>query len=121
RQSRDNCVCGRVLQNQHHERVTRVDAALKTNSSALTTGEDSRLRPRHSTKNASPFSTTLHLTTTWTPLPELRRSPYRTSPQHSRPWKAPLYPASLALKHVHILRLHNGCVTLALGFRRAMV
>src|SRR5437868_8222147 len=90
RQSRYKCICGRVLQNQDHERVTRVQSALKTNSSVLTSGENSRLSPRQSTRKASPFSPTLHPITTWTPPAELHRSRFRTPPKLSRPRKSPL-------------------------------
>ena len=75
RQSRDKCKCGRVLQNQHHERVTGRQAALKTTSSVLTTRSACSCRARKTPTGASTSPATLHQRTTWTLPTELHRSP----------------------------------------------
>src|SRR5690349_12662943 len=90
RQSRHKCICGRLLQNQHHERVTDVDTALKTILAVLTTARPSRLRRSDTRRSASTLSTTLHVLTTW-PLPgELPRSRRRTITKDIRGWKTAL-------------------------------
>src|SRR5205085_8958998 len=114
RQSRDKCICGRVLQNQHHERVTPVDTALKTISSVLTTAEGSRLRRRSSSRFAS---TLLHNTACTHDLNATCRAPSLVSADRSRKILVPGRPRCNS-RHLlgstwHILGPCHGRVTLS--------
>lgn len=115
RQSRHKCICGILLQNEDHEHVTPVDAALKTISSLLTTALRSRLRLVWTRSSASTFSTTLRALTTWTPVTSSLARDGGTTLKDTLTWKRPLYCGSLAWIHVQEGRLSNEDVTPAAG------